>query len=85
MELDDFAEPEVGVAVAVTAVAASPKVRHLLRQSAVYGVAAVLSAGEAAKALFHRVKSGAQEVAAAARSSANPKGADEVTTRRKTK
>lgn len=85
MDVEDFAEPEVGVAVAVTAVAASPKVRRLLRQSAVYGVAAVLSASEAATALFHRVKAGAQDMAAAVKESAAKKADETPQVRHKTK
>jgi hypothetical protein len=48
MDLDDFVEPEVGLAVAVTAavatVALSPTVRGWLRKGAVYGLAGVLIA-----------------------------------------
>jgi hypothetical protein len=48
MDLDDFVEPEVGVAVAVTAavatVALSSTVRGWLRKGAVYGLAGVLVA-----------------------------------------
>lgn len=82
MDVDDFIEPEVGVAVAVTAVVASPGVRHFLRQGAVYAVASALSVGEALKTLCDRVKTGAREVAANAKESA-AKVADEGTGRRK--
>lgn len=47
MEFEDFAQPEVGVAVAITAVAASPTVRKTLRKGAAYGLAGVLLAGDA--------------------------------------
>ena len=45
MALEDFMEPEVGVAVAVTAPVASPQVRNVLRRGAVYGLAGLLMAG----------------------------------------
>jgi hypothetical protein len=50
MDLDDFWEPEVavtaGIAAVVTAAVASPRVRKLLRQGAVYGLAGALIAGD---------------------------------------
>jgi hypothetical protein len=44
--LDDLMETEVGMAVAATAVAVSPRARSLLRQGAVYGLAGALKAGD---------------------------------------
>jgi hypothetical protein len=44
MALEDYLEPEVGIAVLVTAAASSPRVRKVLRRGAVYGVAGVLKA-----------------------------------------
>ncbi len=41
-----FIEREVGMAVAATAVALSPKARDALRKGAVYGVAGILRAGD---------------------------------------
>ncbi|HZG68915.1 MAG TPA: hypothetical protein VEZ12_19415 [Herpetosiphonaceae bacterium] len=66
MAVDDFLEPEVGVAVAATAVIASPRVRGWLRQGLVYGLAAMLIAGDAIAAAARGVERGAQEVAATA-------------------
>jgi len=54
-------EPEVGVAVAVTAAVASPQVRHVLRRGAVYGLAGLLMAGDAVSMLAQGVKRGIQK------------------------
>lgn len=43
MDLDEIPEAEVAVAVAVTAVLASPQVRRLIRRGTIYGLAAVLA------------------------------------------
>ena len=63
MALEDFIEPEVGVAVALTALVASPKVRSVLRRGAVYGLAGLLTAGDAASSLVQGVKRGARQAA----------------------
>ena len=63
MALEDYMEPEVGVAVAVTAAVASPQVRHVLRRGAVYGLAGLLMAGDAVSMLAQGVKRGAQKAA----------------------
>ncbi len=47
MALEDYLEPEVAVAAAVTAAVFSPAVRKLLRRGAVYGLAGALIAGDA--------------------------------------
>jgi hypothetical protein len=60
MELDDFAQPEIGVAVAVTAMAASPSVRKTLRRGAAYGLAGVLLAGDAAHRFVNAIANGAR-------------------------
>jgi 2-polyprenyl-6-methoxyphenol hydroxylase-like FAD-dependent oxidoreductase len=60
MEFDDFAQPEVGVAVAITAVAASPSVRKTLRKGAAYGLAGVLLAGDAAHRFVNAIAKGAR-------------------------
>ena len=44
MPLESFAEPEVAVAAAVVAVAASPSLRQVVRRSVVYGLAGALIA-----------------------------------------
>jgi hypothetical protein len=55
MDFEDFAQPEVGVAVAITAVVASPSVRKTLRKGAAYGIAGVLLAGDAASRFVNAV------------------------------
>ena len=64
MALEDFIEPEVGIAVALTAAVASPGVRKVLRKGAVYGLAGILMAGDAVSALAQGVKRGVQQSAA---------------------
>jgi hypothetical protein len=44
--LKDYLEPEVAVAVVVTAAIASPPVRKVLRRGLVYGLAGLLSASD---------------------------------------
>lgn len=63
--LEDFMEPEVGWAVALTAAVASPGVRKVLRKGAVYGLAGILMAGDAVSTLVQGVKRGAQQAAPA--------------------
>jgi hypothetical protein len=61
LEPESYAEPEIAVAVAVTAVAASPSVRKVLRKSMIYGVAGVLVA-------YDKVASATQQVVTTLRS-----------------
>ena len=56
MDVDDFAEPEVGLAVAVTAAICSPKVRRTVRKGLIYGLAGLISIGDAASDAAHGVK-----------------------------
>lgn len=67
MALDDFFEAEVGVAVAATALLASPRVRKALRRGAVYGVAGALKAGDAMTSFAKGVGRGAQQATEAAK------------------
>jgi hypothetical protein len=67
MALEDFLEPEVGVAVAVTAAVASPRVRKAVRTGLVYGLAGLLMAGD-------KLRSAASGVAAKARQMATTGG-----------
>jgi hypothetical protein len=60
MEFDDFAQPEVGLAVAITAVATSPGIRKTLRRGAAYGIAGVLLAGDSAQRFVNAVAKGAR-------------------------
>jgi hypothetical protein len=66
MAVEDFLEPEVAVAAAVTAVVFSPKGRKFLRRGAVYGLAGLLMAGDALSSLARGVGEGAQRVGASA-------------------
>lgn len=65
MDLDDFVEPEVGLAVAVTAavatVAMSSTVRGWLRKGAVYSLAGVLMAKDRVTDFARNVRQGARE------------------------
>ena len=47
MAVDDYLEPEVGVAAAATAALLSPRVRGVMRKGLVYGTAGVMTAGDA--------------------------------------
>jgi hypothetical protein len=71
VELDDFAEPEVGIAIAVaaavTAAAASPKVRHVMRKGVVYGLAGLLVAKDKVTAAARGAAGSARQVLASAR------------------
>jgi hypothetical protein len=64
MEVDDFFEAEVAVAVAATAALFSPKVRRFLRRGAVYGVAGALKAGDALTGMARGVGRGILEATA---------------------
>lgn len=66
MALDDYVESEVAIAVAATAALVSPKVRGVLRQGAVYGLAGVLLAGDAVGAVVRGVGRGVQQAATSA-------------------
>ena len=67
MAMDDFIEPEVAIAVAVTAAVASPPVRKVLRRGLVYGLAGLLAAGD-------KVAGAAREIARSAQQAAAPAG-----------
>jgi hypothetical protein len=67
MALDDFLEPEVAVAVAVTAAVASPPVRRALRKGLVYGLAGLLMAGD-------RITSATREIVRSAQQTVAPAG-----------
>lgn len=61
MAVEDYLEPEVAVAVAITAAVASPRAREVMRKGAVYGIAGVLKAGDALGAFGRGVGRGAQQ------------------------
>ena len=58
MDFEDYAEPEVGIAVAVTAAVCSPVVRNTLRKGLVYGLAGFMMAGDSVKVFAKGVKKG---------------------------
>lgn len=62
MAVEDYLDSEVAVAVAAAAVVFSPKVRGWLRKGAVYGLAGVLSAGDAVSGVAKSVGQSAQEM-----------------------
>jgi len=62
MDVDDYMDPKVGVAVAATAVVFSPRVREVLHRGAVYGLAGVFAVGDAVAALGRGVTAGARRV-----------------------
>jgi hypothetical protein len=64
MALDDYLEPEVVVAVAVTAAVAAPPVRRVLRRGLVYGLAGLLVAGDKIAAAARGIAQSAQQAAA---------------------
>lgn len=66
MALDDVVSPEVGAAVAITAVAFSPKARNIARRGLVYGLAGLIRLGDAAANAAKGVGQGVQGVAASA-------------------
>ena len=66
MSLDDLLEPEVLIAVGVTAAVMSPPVRRVLRKGAVYGLAGLLIAGDKIAGAARGVSQGAQNLVASA-------------------
>jgi hypothetical protein len=68
MALEDYLDPEVAIAVAVTAAVASPPVRKALRKAAVYGLAGLLTAGDRIAAASRSIAERAQQTAAEATS-----------------
>jgi hypothetical protein len=71
MAVEDYAEPEVAVAVAVTAALASSKARRVMRQGAVYGLAGIFKAGDALGVFARGVSRGVQQAGASAEGAAN--------------
>jgi hypothetical protein len=64
MALDDYLEPEVAIAVAVTAAVASPSVRKVMRRGIVYGLAGLLVAKDKAMTVAQGIAEGARQAAA---------------------
>jgi hypothetical protein len=67
MSLDDLLEPEVVIAVGITAAIMSPPVRKVMRKGAVYGLAGMLMLGDKVAAMAKGVSQGAQNLAASAK------------------
>ena len=65
MELEDFLEPEIAVAAAVTAAVTSPRVRRALRRGAVFGLAGALAAGDTIASFSRGVRRGVQQTSGA--------------------
>jgi hypothetical protein len=72
MAVEDYLEPEVAVAVAVTAAVASPKARRVMRQGAVYGLAGILKAGDALGTFSRGLARGVQSAAESAQAATEP-------------
>ena len=66
MDVDDFLEPEVAVAVAVTAAVASPPVRKVLRRGLVWGLAGLMIAGDRIAGAAREITHSAQQTLAPA-------------------
>lgn len=62
MDVEDYIDPKVGVAVAATAVVFSPRAREVLHRGAVYGLAGAFAVGDAVAALGRGVTTGARRV-----------------------
>ena len=76
MPLENFAEPEVAVAAVVVGTAASPKLRNVVRRSAIYGLAGALIAYDKtaaiAEGLVKGIRSGVKSVSSEATETAPP-------------
>ncbi|HLJ97667.1 MAG TPA: hypothetical protein VKU02_31185 [Gemmataceae bacterium] len=74
MAVDDFLDPEVAIAVAVTAAVASPPVRKVLRRGLVYGLAGLLVAGDKITGAARQIAHSAEQAAAGATPSPHETG-----------
>ena len=63
MAFDDYLEPEVMIAVAVTAAVAAPPVRRALRKGLVYGLAGLLTIGDKVAGTARNLAESAQHTA----------------------
>ncbi len=70
MAIDDYLDPEVGVAVAVSAVVFSPPVRRVVRRGAVFGLAGIMMAGDALATLVGGLGRGVRQAPPALAASA---------------
>lgn len=74
MDPENFMEPEVGIAIAITAAVASPKVRKVVRRGAVYGLAGLLKVKDMVSQAAHSVAETARGAVAGLRSEAPAEG-----------
>lgn len=74
MDVEDFLEPEIAVAAAVTAAITSPQVRKALRTGAVFGLAGLITAGDAIATFSKSVGRGVQQATSNAQTSGNTHG-----------
>lgn len=82
MALEDFVEPEVAVTAAVTAAIFSPRARKVMRKGLVYGMAGILTAGDAittfarsfGQGIQHASEAAADQAREGARSTENVEG-----------
>jgi hypothetical protein len=79
MKPEDFLEPEVAIAAAVTAAIFSPRARRVLRRGAVYGMAGVLIAGDAIASFARRVGQGVRQAGASTANAASQVKTDGLT------
>ena len=85
MALEDFVDPEVGIAVAATALATSPKVRGLVRQGLVYGLAGVRRLGDSVSASARGMAQSAQQAASSTVQDASAQAGGGARSRRTTR
>jgi hypothetical protein len=80
MAIEDYLDPEVGVAVAVSAVVFSPPVRRVVRRGAVFGLAGIMMAGDALTTLVGGIGRGVRQVTPALATADAAAGAGAVPT-----
>jgi hypothetical protein len=82
MALEDFVEPEVGIAIAATAAVMSPRVRGALRRGAVLGLAGILKATDSVSGAARGMAQQAQQATAGAATAVQETAAEAKTTAR---
>lgn len=82
MALEDFVEPEVGIAVAATAAVMSPRVRGAMRRGAVLGLAGILKATDSISASARNMAQQAQQATSNATNGAQEMASEAKTTAR---
>jgi hypothetical protein len=82
MALEDFVDPEVGIAVAATALIASPKARGAVRRGLVYGLAGLMRMGNTVSVAARGVADSAQQATTSATNMVQEAGAEAQAPRR---